>query len=69
MVVLTVGNAYLLVLADESRVSSFEAQAATASPHTTIRPATRHGPWVATRNAAVAVPWSVTSIVVLVEQR
>jgi outer membrane protein TolC len=30
MVVLTVGNAYLLVLADQSRVSSDEAQAATA---------------------------------------
>jgi outer membrane protein TolC len=30
MVILTVGNAYLLVLADESRVSSYEAQAATA---------------------------------------
>jgi outer membrane protein TolC len=30
MVVLTVGNAYLLVLADQTRVSSFEAQVATA---------------------------------------
>ena len=30
MVVLTVGNAYLLVLADETRVSSVEAQVATA---------------------------------------
>jgi len=30
MVVLTVGNAYLLVLADESRISSVEAQASTA---------------------------------------
>ncbi|MGD0097047.1 MAG: TolC family protein [Terracidiphilus sp.] len=30
MVVLVVGNAYLIVLADESRVASFEAQAATA---------------------------------------
>jgi outer membrane protein TolC len=30
MVVLTVGNAYLLVLADQARVSSFEAQVATA---------------------------------------
>ena len=30
MVVLTVGNAYMLVLADEGRVGSFQAQVATA---------------------------------------